>query len=121
HLPDLPILQQQAHPKAIHTRVVADDREIPDALISDRADEIFRNATQPESTHHNRGAVLHVGDRVTRVAHDLIHSESPRLNSLSIGSIVPACIESKTVCSRWMKACSSCGKKPEVSKISRQT
>ena len=79
---------------AIDSGIVADDREIFVALIAQSGDEIFRNATEPESTQHNGGAILHISDRFLRVAHNLIHSGPLRLNRSSISSNLPASIVS---------------------------
>src|SRR5205823_5032852 len=60
---DLPRFQEEAGAAAVNPGVVADDGEILASLVVERADEVFRNAAKPESAEHDRGSVMHIGDR----------------------------------------------------------
>src|SRR6185369_3532010 len=88
-------IQEESGALPIDTRIVADDGEVLCSLVAESSDEVFRNSAEPKSTQHNGGAVLNVGDGFMSIANDLVQSDPPRLNNVSISSKSPASIESR--------------------------
>ena len=75
--------QQKAHAQAIHSDVVADGGEILCALLNQRADQIFRIATEPEAADHNSRAVEDIVDGLIGVGNDLVHEPDQSYYCLS--------------------------------------
>src|SRR5437762_1106705 len=94
--PNLARFKEKPYTQAIYAGVVTNDGEIPNTFFACGINEIFRNPAKAKAAGHDRGALLQVCDRFARVAHDLIHSDSPCLNRLSISSKFPPSIESRT-------------------------
>src|SRR5271157_1162 len=76
HFGDLPRLQQASQAELIHARIIAYDREVLRAFASHGVDEVFGNATEPETADHDRRAVGEVGNGGVRIGEDLVHSLS---------------------------------------------
>ncbi len=74
HLAHLAAREQQAHAEIVDARVVADDREPPDAAVDERLDQILRDAAQPESAGRDRHVVAQQAlQRFLRIRVDLLH------------------------------------------------
>ena len=65
--------QQQPVAQSVHADVVADGGEILHALADQGADQIFRNAAQPESADHDGGAIGDVFDGLVGTGYDFVH------------------------------------------------
>ena len=77
HLLDLARLQQDPESVLVGAAVVADDREILDALLVDRADEVLRIPTETKSTAQDRRPVLDIEDGSLGTREHLVHGPSP--------------------------------------------
>src|ERR1700722_10129465 len=73
---DLSRSQQQSVAKAIDSDVVADGGEIFRTLPDQSANQIFRNAAQPEAADHDDRAVEHVTNGFIGIGNDFIHRAS---------------------------------------------
>ena len=65
--------QKKTRPLPVNAGVVADNREIFNSLFARCIDEVFRNTAEPESTQHDCGSITHIGNRLSRIAHNFIH------------------------------------------------
>ena len=65
--------EQQAHAQAVDADVVADGGEILHALADQGANQVFRDATQPEAANHDGGAVEDVLDGLVGAGYDFVH------------------------------------------------
>src|SRR6476646_2077526 len=68
--------QQESVAQSVHPDVVADSSQILHALADQGADQIFRNATQPESANHDGGAIGDVFDGLVGTGYDFVHRPS---------------------------------------------
>ena len=70
---DLPSGQHQAEAEVVDADVVADGVKVLDALLDQRADEVLRNAAQPEAPDHQRVAIFDVVNGLVCVRNYLVH------------------------------------------------
>jgi hypothetical protein len=73
HLPHLARAQQEADARIVRARVVADDGEVPGASALKRADQIFRDAGEPETAHHDGRAIADERNGFVCVAQNFPH------------------------------------------------
>src|SRR5262249_7497346 len=77
HLLYLPAVEQNAEADPVDTAIVGDDGEVLHARVADRQNELLGNPAKPESTGHDRHAVLQKpSKRGAGIGIDFLHALS---------------------------------------------
>ena len=90
HLADLPRLEQQSQPPAVHAGVVARDRQVLLSRVAQGKDQRLRNAAEPKAAHRDRHAVFdNAVQRGVRIRVNLGSGQANATPSGTVGKWAP--------------------------------